>query len=150
MGGPPKARFRAPSTLLSKRAARGRLSHLFSHFFFIFRARDFASQRVSSLGFLFLLAGRLPRSPAFPATRSPSVRFIFSSTQPRLLASVHFLGGLAKPPTSRGRCAVTSEHTLLNRVRARTVSCARVAMISTPRRFHFVLIFFFSSPRLGQ
>lgn len=100
----PKARFRA------RRCCRNALhvvSHL-SHFFVLSCARDSASQGCRhSLSFPARPAAALSSVSGNPFS---TVRFIFSSTQPRLLASVHFLRGLAQ--SQLPAAGVTSEHTL--------------------------------------
>lgn len=103
VGGPQSAFPR--STLLSRRAARGLPSF---HFFLSVLRSRFRSARVSSLAFFsYSPAAALSSVSGNPFS---TVRFIFSSTQPRLLASVHFLRGLAQ--SQLPAAAVTSEHTL--------------------------------------
>lgn len=83
-------------------------SPIFFIFIFLFCARDSASPGCRhSLSFPARPAAALSSVSGNPF---PTVRFIFSSTQPRLLASVHFLRGLAQ--SQLPAAAVTSEHTL--------------------------------------
>lgn len=97
--------------------------------------------------FLFLL-GRRPLSPAFPATRS---RLFALSFPQRSLGSWPQSISFAASRKANFPRPVLPRNTLLNRVRARTVSCARVAMISNLATVPFRVDFFFSPfPKAGS
>lgn len=124
------------STLLSKRAARGLPS--FSFLFFC-SALEIPLRQGVVTRFLFLL-GRRPLSPAFPATRS---RLFALSFPRRSLGSWPQSISFAASRKANFPRPLLPPNTLLNRVRARTVSCARVAMISNLATVPFRVDFFF-------
>lgn len=122
------------------------VSHLFI-FFFLFCARDSAPQGCRhSLSFP---TRRRPLSPAFPATRS---RLFALSFPRRSLGSWPQSISFAASRKANFPRPLLPRNTLLNRVRARTVSCARVAaMISNLATVPFRVDFFSPLfPRLGQ
>lgn len=130
------------STLLSKRAARGLPS-----FLFFCSALEIPLRQGVVTRFLFLL-GRRPLSPAFPATRS---RLFALSFPRRSLGSWPQSISFAASRKANFPRPLLPPNTLLNRVRARTVSCARVAMISNLATVPFRVDFFSPLfPRLGQ